>query len=414
MNARAGADVGRTVARGFGQLLMTLGVVALLFCVWLLWGTGMVTSRAQASLTDELARSWSDGSADPAETAAPGARAAPPLGTAIARLHVPSLDEYEPWAVVEGVDVPALKRGPGHMPGTALPGQVGNVVLSGHRTTYGAPFNRWDELGAGDQVVLETMVHVHADWLPGRRADRGGRDATGPGATGRRSGRAAADDDDVRARVLGRRTHDRFGSSHVNAPAVRRSPARVVTAGRHSTLTPNCPDQDGLAGIHAREYIGEIPRGQPRAQAGHALGWQQHRLPEVGCQSGSAEPEAGAAARVRHASGAVSRETPRCRRPAGWLVMVNVALTARARARMVSIPPWPSLTVKSPPTPSSSTVNTTVSSRISDARAPASRSAGAAPQATRPSATTRTRPSASGPGPTSRARPQVTRPGTRP
>lgn len=157
MNARAGADVGRTVARGFGQLLMTLGVVTLLFCVWLLWGTGMVTSRAQASLTDELARSWSDGSADPAETAAPGARAAPPLGTAIARLHVPSLDEYEPWAVVEGVDVPALKRGPGHMPGTALPGQVGNVVLSGHRTTYGAPFNRWDELGAGDQVVLETQ-----------------------------------------------------------------------------------------------------------------------------------------------------------------------------------------------------------------------------------------------------------------
>jgi len=53
--------------------------------------------------------------------------------------------------------VPNLRRGPGHMSGTALPGQVGNVVLSGHRTTYGAPFNRWDELSAGDEVVLETQ-----------------------------------------------------------------------------------------------------------------------------------------------------------------------------------------------------------------------------------------------------------------
>ena len=49
-----------------------------------------------------------------------------------------------------------LKTGPGHMPGTAMPGQLGNLVVSGHRTTYGAPFSRLDELEVGDPVVVET------------------------------------------------------------------------------------------------------------------------------------------------------------------------------------------------------------------------------------------------------------------
>jgi sortase A len=71
-------------------------------------------------------------------------------------LHVPALDDFQPWVVVEGTSVETLKSGPGHIRGTALPGEVGNVVLSGHRTTYGAPFSRLDELRPGDSVVLET------------------------------------------------------------------------------------------------------------------------------------------------------------------------------------------------------------------------------------------------------------------
>jgi sortase A len=79
-------------------------------------------------------------------------------GEGLAVLRVPRLGDWndEPPVVVEGVSVADLKRGPGHMPGTALPGEVGNVVLSGHRTTYGAPFQRLDELDPGDAVVLET------------------------------------------------------------------------------------------------------------------------------------------------------------------------------------------------------------------------------------------------------------------
>lgn len=47
-----------------------------------------------------------------------------------------------------------LKKGPGHYPGTALPGGSGNAAIAGHRTTYGAPFFRVDELEAGDPIFI--------------------------------------------------------------------------------------------------------------------------------------------------------------------------------------------------------------------------------------------------------------------
>ena len=53
------------------------------------------------------------------------------------------------WTVVEGVGTAELKTGAGHMPDTPLPGMPGNAVISGHRTTYGAPFNELDELLLG-------------------------------------------------------------------------------------------------------------------------------------------------------------------------------------------------------------------------------------------------------------------------
>ena len=56
-----------------------------------------------------------------------------------------------------GVTVDQLKRGPGHYEETPLPGQAGNAAIAGHRTTYGAPFNRIDELEPGDEIVVTTV-----------------------------------------------------------------------------------------------------------------------------------------------------------------------------------------------------------------------------------------------------------------
>ena len=152
-------DAGRTLLRGIGQTLMTLGVVILLFCVYELWVTGLVTAQEQERLADDLRTRWSEPAARPSAGEDPETvPVSLDVGEGFAVLHVPGLPDYDPWVVVEGTSVEALKNGPGHIPGTALPGELGNVVVSGHRTTYGAPFERFGELEPGDEVVLETRT----------------------------------------------------------------------------------------------------------------------------------------------------------------------------------------------------------------------------------------------------------------
>lgn len=54
----------------------------------------------------------------------------------------------------DGVLLTTLNKGPGHWPGTALPGQLGNVVIAGHRVTHSRPFRHLDELAVGDPVIF--------------------------------------------------------------------------------------------------------------------------------------------------------------------------------------------------------------------------------------------------------------------
>ena len=54
----------------------------------------------------------------------------------------------------EGITLTAINRGPGHWPGTPMPGGQGNMVIAGHRTTYSKPFANIDQLVAGDQVIF--------------------------------------------------------------------------------------------------------------------------------------------------------------------------------------------------------------------------------------------------------------------
>lgn len=84
---------------------------------------------------------------------------APPKGTAVARILIPKIDVD--WTVIEGADLRYLREGPGHFTGTPLPGQLGNAVISGHRTTYGAPFHNLDQLEPGDQITVETLIGTH-------------------------------------------------------------------------------------------------------------------------------------------------------------------------------------------------------------------------------------------------------------
>jgi sortase A len=83
-------------------------------------------------------------------------------GTAFASIRIPSIDRLKDgWTIVEGVELRQLRKGAGHMPWTPYPGQRGNSVISGHRTTWGAPFHELDQLESGDRIEVETAVGVH-------------------------------------------------------------------------------------------------------------------------------------------------------------------------------------------------------------------------------------------------------------
>jgi sortase A len=84
---------------------------------------------------------------------------APQTGSPLTRIVIPAIDLST--VVVEGTSPAALRAGAGHYPNTPLPGEVGNVGIAGHRTTYGRPFNRVDELKAGDEIWLLTPVGDH-------------------------------------------------------------------------------------------------------------------------------------------------------------------------------------------------------------------------------------------------------------
>lgn len=73
-----------------------------------------------------------------------------PLG----RISIPAIGIDRP--MFEGIRLPTFDLGPGHWPGTAMPGQIGNMVLGGHRTSSFADFADMDLLAPGDEVIVTT------------------------------------------------------------------------------------------------------------------------------------------------------------------------------------------------------------------------------------------------------------------
>ncbi|MFN2608490.1 MAG: class E sortase [Acidimicrobiales bacterium] len=146
----------RRVVRGVGKTSIAAGVLIFLFVAFELWGTGIAERRDQKALKNQFSRSLAvpPTVAGGAPTSAPPDTEPPALGDAVAEITAPriGLDKF----VVEGVGTEDLKKGPGHYPDTPMPGQHGNVAIAGHRTTYGAPFNRLDELEKGDPITVRT------------------------------------------------------------------------------------------------------------------------------------------------------------------------------------------------------------------------------------------------------------------
>ena len=155
-------------AQILGELLITFGIIVFLFIFYELKVTDWKTASSQHRLSKQLEQSWQQPAPKTPVGAAGKAKAKPvdpPLTVVdhqgFAILRIPRFGTGYHWIVIEGVDRGDLEEGPGHYPGTALPGQLGNMVVSGHRTTYGHPFNRIDELHNGDVISIQVRTRTY-------------------------------------------------------------------------------------------------------------------------------------------------------------------------------------------------------------------------------------------------------------
>lgn len=141
---------------GWALLLGAVGILSWL--AWMLIATGAGTKAAQQDLLEQWLRR--------AERESPvieGAQASPAgaatVGEAVAVMEFVRGGERilhaEPLVIVHGVTDEALAKGPGHYPGSALPGAPGNMAVAGHRSTYAAPFAHIDQLRPGDEIRVQ-------------------------------------------------------------------------------------------------------------------------------------------------------------------------------------------------------------------------------------------------------------------
>jgi sortase A len=159
------------VRRAIGRSLIAVGALLLSFAG---------ARYAHGALRQDAARrAWEAAQAQSAFTVASATLDANGLGgpwaigSPIARLIIPVLDLDE--IVIEGVGDEELNAGPGHLPGSVLPGERGNSILSAHRDRH---FSSLGSVQVGDEITTETTSHRRMKWIViARRVIRSGEPA---------------------------------------------------------------------------------------------------------------------------------------------------------------------------------------------------------------------------------------------
>ncbi len=156
-----------------GEVLITLGVVALLYVAWQMWVGDWIISAEKHKEASALSQSWMtpsptatdagtpsptpSASAAPVETVVP-VQAQPDHGTPFGVMFIPRFGPAWQFTIAAGTSrTDILDQGEiGHYADTAMPGDVGNTVYAAHRWTSGAPFDPIDQLVIGDAIVIQT------------------------------------------------------------------------------------------------------------------------------------------------------------------------------------------------------------------------------------------------------------------
>lgn len=149
-------SVGNVIAGAVGELLVTAGILLGLFVVWQIWWTDVQGMQQANEAIQQFEQSLPDVSGDVAQdpeihTGPAPSEPAPGDAEVFATMYVPAWGEDYQMPIAEGVGLASvLNNGRvGHYPDTALPGQIGNFSVAGHRQTHGKPFYAINELRKG-------------------------------------------------------------------------------------------------------------------------------------------------------------------------------------------------------------------------------------------------------------------------
>jgi len=136
------------------SLAVIAGLLLVAYTVWT-FGYGYIEARAGQSDLRSLFSFTGSGSVDPEYLRAEAAAMDQQIGylDPVGEISIPRIGVE--WMVVQGSDAEALKKGPGHIEETSLPGAGGNFAVAGDRVLYGAPFLNLDEVEPGDEITMK-------------------------------------------------------------------------------------------------------------------------------------------------------------------------------------------------------------------------------------------------------------------
>jgi sortase A len=157
-----------------GEVLMTVGVLALMYVSWHMWIGDIIISTQKHAEADALAQEWAqetedagaptpsetDPATDPADPANIPVLGEQEHGEEFGIMRIPRFGSDWKFKIASGISRPdILDQGQvGHYPDTAMPGEIGNAAFAAHRWTSGEPFDPIDQLVIGDAIVIETRA----------------------------------------------------------------------------------------------------------------------------------------------------------------------------------------------------------------------------------------------------------------
>jgi len=159
---RRASDVIRKISQIFGELLITAGIVLLLFVGWELWWTNVEADAKQTEAVKSFAQEFTGPVAPaapvgPVDYGPPVVGKAPGNGGTIGIMYIPRFGQDYTRPIIEGTGSDVLDTlGLGHYGTTSMPGTPGNFAVAGHRQTHGAVLDNIHTLVPGDKIYVQT------------------------------------------------------------------------------------------------------------------------------------------------------------------------------------------------------------------------------------------------------------------